>query len=133
MSRLQRFLFAFAVIGLACCVGSETKPPRVLDFADIPPPWRGIVDPEWVDAINARKFRIAPLDLELTQRMPELDDIVLDPTCPAFRYPIKGLAIVRLEDRHCWGVLCVSTDKSWAKVRFGSYIPVLTVNAVVEK
>lgn len=110
----------------------ESTKERVLNLSDIPrreEKFNKPIDPVWLKATMDRKFRIAPLEVELCEEPPLLENVVLPKTEQAFRVPIIKLVIVRLEDRHCWGVLLVSTDKMWTKVRFGSYIPMMNVNA----
>lgn len=105
---------------------------RTLRLSDIPPRVvrDEVVPIEWIKATTERRFRIAPIERELADDPPLLDSVVL-PACDAFRFEIRKLAVVRMEDRQCWGVLLVSTDKTWLKVKFGGYVPVLTTFAKV--
>lgn len=108
-----------------------SAPDKTVDLKDFPQVQQlpKTIEPEWIKATADRKFRIAPLEIELSEEPPHLQDVWLPDTELAFRVPIKKLALVRLEDRYCWGVLLVSTDKTWLKVKFGGYITVMPVFA----
>lgn len=121
-------MFGVGLLGLA--LPDQGKTVDLKDFPQVSQfPQTRLVEPEWIKATADRKFRIAPLEVELCDEPPHLQDVWLPNTEAAFKVPIKKLALVKLEDRYCWGVLLVSTDKTWTKVKFGSYVPTLNVNA----
>lgn len=91
--------------------------------------------------IVARKFRIAPLPLELQEFDPRVLPVTADgspdvsvvtlPDVPAFPHGTRKIAFVQLHDRNCWGVLLA--HKAWLRIPFGTPIPVLTQRAYLDR
>jgi len=76
-----------------------------------------------------RRFRIAPLPVDLIQPKPDVAKCSL-PFHEAFQGDCEILDVVAMPDRYCWGVLIVSARKDWLKIKFGAYIPVVIVGAI---
>jgi hypothetical protein len=78
-----------------------------------------------------RRYRIAPLEIDLHYKKPERDFCYLPETNKdAFPTGTKIIMVVDIPDRWCYGLLL--THKSWLKIKYGSYIPVLTTYAKVQ-
>ncbi len=81
----------------------------------------------YLQACFERRFRIAPLPVDLMQEKPAFDRCRL-PSHEAFQR-CRIIDVVAMPDRYCWGVLVVSYRQDWLKVKFGNLIPVLTIGA----
>lgn len=77
-----------------------------------------------------RRYRIAPLEVELHEGKPERDFCYLPQANDAFPTGTKILRVVEMPDRLCWGLLLC--HKSWLKIKMGNLIPILNVFAKVQ-
>jgi len=94
---------------------------------------KGAIKPEWAQAVRDRRFRIAPIDgVELCEPEPELSSVLL-PHHEAYQGQVCKLAVVAMPDAYCYGVLLVSTNTKWLKVKYGSPVTILSINAFVKR
>lgn len=76
-----------------------------------------------------RKYRVAPLEVELHEPKPERDFCYL-PKSQAFPSGTIIIRVIPLYDMWCWGLLLCHED--WLKVGLGRLLPVLTAFGKVQ-